>query len=447
MNVTLEKSSPVNASLRVAVAEGDYRPELDKKLKDFAKKANIRGFRPGKVPMALIQKMYGKSLLVDEINGLLSKAVNDYIRENRLPVVGDPMPDRAQANAVDWDNQREFEFSYHLGLASDFEVDFSALSPVTAYEIQATDQDLETAIADLRKRFHTHAHADAVEAGDLVYGRFEGEGYTEKSALPTAKLTPEAQARFVGKTKGDAVTFDVQQLFADAKALALATGKKEEDVAGLQGEVTFTIEDITRNQDAEMGQELFDKVLGPGAVDSEEGFRQKVQEIIQDNYRREAELLLRDDLRRALLDSIEINLPDEFLRRWLLETNEGKITEEEIEQDYDKFAEDLRWTLIRNRVAEDADVKVEYAEVLDRTKDMVRAQFGLPAGGEDDSMRDVIDRVAVNYLNDKQRRDNFTEMFNRVYTDKVMNVIREKAPVVNQPIDAESFKAKAETNG
>lgn len=444
MNVTLEKSSPVNASLRVAVAEGDYKPELDKKLKDFAKKANIRGFRPGKVPMSLIQKMYGKSLLVDEINGLLSKAVNDYIRENRLPVVGDPMPDREQANAVDWDNQREFEFSYHLGLASDFEVDFSALPPVTVYEIQATDQDLETAIADLRKRFHTHAHVDAVEVGDLVYGQFAGEGYNEKSAIPTAKLTPEAQTQFVGKTKGDAVTLDVQRLFADAKSLALATGKKEDEVADLQGEVTFTIEDITRNQEAEMGQEFFDKVLGPGAVDTEEAFRQKVQEIIQDNYRREAELLLRDDLRRALLNSIEINLPDGFLRRWLLETNEGKLTEEEIEQDYDKFAEDLRWTLIRNRVAEDANVKVEYAEVLERTKDMVRAQFGMSAGATDDSMSDVIDRVAVNYLNDKQRRDNFTEMFNRVYTDKVMNVIREKAPVVTQPIDAESFKAKAE---
>jgi trigger factor len=444
MNVTLEKSSPVNASLKVAVAEGDYKPELDKKLRDFAKKANIRGFRPGKVPLSLIQKMYGKSLLVDEINGLLSKAVNEYIRENRLPVVGDPMPDREQASAVDWDNQREFEFSYHLGLASDFEVDFSALPPVTSYEIQATPQDLETAIADLRKRFGGHAHVDSVGAGDMVYGQFEGEGWNEKSAIPTAKLTPDALAQFTGKTKGDAVTFDVQKLFADAKSLALATGKKEDEVADLQGEVTFTIEDITRNEDAEINQDLFDKVLGPGAVSSEEEFRQKVSEIIGDNYRREAELLLRDDLRLALLNAIPIDLPDEFLRRWLLETNDGQITEEEIEKDYDKFAEDLRWTLIRNRVAEDVGVKVEYAEVLDRTRDMVRAQFGLPAGSEDDSMKDVIDRVAVNYLNDKQRTDNFTNMFNRVYTDKVMDVIREKAPVVTQPIDAESFKAKAE---
>lgn len=447
MNVTLEKSSPVNASLKVAVGEGDYKPELDKKLRDFAKKATIRGFRPGKVPMSLIQKMYGKSLLVDEINGLLSKAVNEYIRENRLPVVGDPMPDREQANAVDWDNQREFEFSYNLGLASDFEVDFSALPPVTAYEIQATDKELEDAIGDLRRRFGEHAYVDAVEAGDLVYGKFEGEGWGEKSAIPTAKLTPDALAQFAGKTKGDAVAFDIQSLFAEPKSLALAMGKKEDEAAGLQGEVTFTIEEITRNQDAEIDQELFDKVLGPDVAQNEADFRRKVTGIIQDNYRREAELLLRDDLRRALLDSIRIELPNDFLRRWLLESNEGKISAEEIEQDYDKFAEDLRWTLIRNRVAEDANVKVEYAEVLDRTKDMVRAQFEMLSGTDDDSMRDVIDRVAVNYLNNKQRTDNFTNMFNRVYTDKVMDVIREKAPVVTQPIDADSFKAKAETNG
>ncbi|MBC7891619.1 MAG: trigger factor family protein, partial [Sphingobacteriaceae bacterium] len=150
MNVTLEKSSPVQASLKVALGEADYKPEVDKKLKDYAKKASIKGFRPGKVPPALIQKMYGKSLLVDEINGILSKAVNDYIRENRLPVVGDPLPNRDAASRVDWDNQREFEFSYDLGLASEFEVDFSALNPVTAYEIQATDEELEKTIADLK---------------------------------------------------------------------------------------------------------------------------------------------------------------------------------------------------------------------------------------------------------------------------------------------------------
>ncbi|MBC7891713.1 MAG: hypothetical protein H7Y12_05820 [Sphingobacteriaceae bacterium] len=155
--------------------------------------------------------------------------------------------------------------------------------------------------------------------------------------------------------------------------------------------------------------------------------------------------MLRDDLRRALLDSIQIELPNEFLKTWLLDSNEGKISQEEIEQDYDKFAEDLRWTLIRNRVAEDADVKVEYAEVLERTRDMVRGQFGFAGNeGGDDSMKDVIDRVAVGYLNDKTKPENFTNQFNRVYTDNVMDVIREKAPVVTQAIDAESFKAKAE---
>lgn len=444
MNVTLEKSSPVQASLKVALAEADYKPEVDKKLKDYAKKASIKGFRPGKVPPALIQKMYGKSLLVDEINGILSKAVNDYIRENRLPVVGDPLPDRDAASRVDWDNQREFEFSYDLGLASEFEVDFSALNPVTAYEIQATDEELEKTIADLKSRFGEHTHVDSIEAGDLVYGKFSGEGMEEKSAIPTAKLTPESLALFVGKGKGDVVSVDLQSLFADAKSLALATGKKEDEAAALQGEATFEIDDATRNGVAELNQEFFDKVLGPGKAETEEDFRQQVAAIVQDNYRREAEFLLRDDLRRALLDNIQIELPNEFLKTWLLESNEGKISGEEIEQDYDKFAEDLRWTLIRNRVAEDADVKVEYAEVLERTREMVRGQFGFAGNeGGDDSMKDVIDRVAVSYLNDKTKPENFTNQFNRVYTDKVMEVIREKAPVVTQAIDAESFKAKA----
>lgn len=445
MNVTLEKNSPTNAALKIALAEADYKPEVDKKLKDYAKKATLKGFRPGKVPPALIQKLYGKSILVDEINGILNKTVNEYIRANKLPVVGDPMPDREHADALDWDNPREFEFSYRLGLASEFEVDFSALPPVTAYEIQATEKELDSAITDLQTRFGEQAHVDSVEAGDMVYGTFKGgeSDFTEKPAIPTTRLTEEALALFVGKAKEDVVRFDIQKLFNDAKFLALATGKKEEEVGELSGEFSFSIEDITRNQAAELDQELFDKVLGPEKAGNQEEFRQQVTAIIQTNYQRESELLLFDDLRRALLDAIQIELPDDFLKTWLLESNEGKISPEEIEQDYDKFAEDLRWTLIRNRIAEDADIRVEYAEVLERTKDMVRAQFGMTSGATEDSMNDVIDRVAVGYLNDKQRKDNFTNMFNRVYTDKVMDAIREKAPVVKQAVDAEAFKDKA----
>jgi trigger factor len=440
MNVTLERSTPTEAALKIALTPEDYRPEVDKKIKDYSRKANLKGFRPGKVPPTLIQKLYGKSILVDQINDLLSKTVSGYIRENKLSVVGDPLPDRERTEAIDWDNQQEFEFVYNLGLASEFEVDFAKLPPVPAYEIQATDKELDSTLEDLKTRFGEPIHPETLEAGDMAYGTFEGAGLSEKSAIPTAKLTESSQALFVAKKVGDVVTFDIQSLFAEPKSLALATGKKEEEVAELQGEVTFTIEDITRSAPAEMNQEFFDKVLGPGKATSEEDFRAQVLAIIQDNYRREAQLLLRDDLQQMLLDNTKIDLPDEFLRHWLLETNEGKLTEADVEQDYDKFARDLRWTLIRNKVAESADIKVEPEEIEAYAGEIIKSQFGIY--GDDSSMGDVIKRLAQGYLKEKNG-DNYYQVFNRVYANKVMDVIVEKAQVETQPIDVDTFREKA----
>ena len=192
MEIALDKSTETNASLTIKLTKEDYQPEVDKKLKDYGRRVSLKGFRPGKVPASLVQKMYGKSVLVDEINNLLSKTVSGYIRENKLQVVGDPLPDRDKAAAIDWDNQSDFEFSYNLGLASDFELNLDALPPVPAYEIQATDKELDETIENLRNQFHGHEHAEESAEGDMLYGELKQLGgdfgeapFETKTALPT----------------------------------------------------------------------------------------------------------------------------------------------------------------------------------------------------------------------------------------------------------------------
>lgn len=435
MNITLEKSSTTEASLRIALTPEDYQANVDKKIKEYSRQANLKGFRPGKVPTSVIQRLYGKSILVDEVNDKLSKAVNEYIREAKLLVVGDPLPDRTKADEIDWDTQKDFEFVYNLGLASDFDVDFTQLPEVTVYEIQAGEKEYNDTLADLKKRMGEHAHVEEVgQAGDLVYGTFTQGEYTEKSAIPTDKITEEALKQFIGKKKEDVLTFDIQKLFADEKGLKLATGKDD-----LSGEFTFTIEDITRNQDAESGQEFFDKVLGAGKVSSEEEFRSELTNIIQDNYKREAEFLLRDDVQKMLLDNVQIELPNEFLKQWLLVTNE-ELTEEEVEKDFDKFASDLRWTLIRNKVAEAGDIKVENEDINTYAEAMVRQQFGIY--GDDQGMGDIIKKVAQNYLQENKGQ-NYMNVFNRVYFGKTMDFILTQVKTNTQPIDVETFKKKA----
>ncbi|XWW44762.1 trigger factor [Fibrella sp. USSR17] len=451
MDIALEKASDTNASLIITLKPEDYKAEVDKKLKQYGKQVSLKGFRPGHVPAAVVQKMYGKGILVEEVNGLLSKSVTNYIRENKLQVVGDPMPNREEADAIDWDSQNEFKFSYELGLASDFDVDMSALGSVNRYEIEAGEKEVNETIENLRTQFNSHQHAEEAAEGDTIFGELKqlnapegAEAFVTKTALPLAKVAPDALGTFLGKKKGETVTFVMEAAFPDEKERALATGAKKEDAGNLTGEFSFTIEDVTRHAPADLNQEFFDKVLGVGAVSDEETFRAKVKEIIGQNYGRESENLLRNDIEQALLDNILISLPDEFLKKWLLEMNEGKFTAEQIEEQYPDFTKSAKLQLIKNRVAEKNDINVSFEEVMGATRQMVRDQFGF-AGSDGGEMDETIEKIAKNYLMDeKNNGQNYTQTFNRVFDDKVIEFIKSQLTVVDQTISLDEFRERAQ---
>ena len=457
MDIALEKASETNASLLITLTPDDYKPEVDKKLKQYGKTVALKGFRLGHVPPALVKKMYGKGILVEEINTILSKTVSKYIRENKLQIVGDPIPNREQADAVDWDNQEQFQFTYELGLASDFEVHFDQLPTIAKHEIQVTDKEIEETIENLKKQFHTHEHGEEVVDGDTIYGDLKqvhvpeeeatpdsATPFASKTAFPTNKMAEEGKAAFIGQKKGDVVTLSIEALFPDEKDRANATGVKKEEAADLTGEFTFEIEDITRNQPAEMGQELFDKTFGEGQVESEEQFRAKLAEVIAGNYQRESDTLLRYDIERELLANIPILLPEEFLKNWLLDTNEGKVTREQIETEFDDFAKSVKLQLIKTKIAEQGDVKVDPVELMETARQMVRQQFGF-MDGDNEEMNKTIDKIARNYLMDeKNNGQNYTSMYNRVFDEKVIDYAQTQVTVEPKPISFDEFKTIAE---
>lgn len=440
MNISLEKSTPVNARLVVSIAEADYKPQVDKNLKDYRKRANIKGFRPGMVPMPLVQKMFGKSIMIEEINQMLGKAVQEYIRENSLSIVGEPMPAKEEQDIIDWDNQKDFDFTYNLGLAGEFTVDFDKIPAVKTYDIQAGEKELNDTLENIMKNGGEQIHADSVEDGDMVFGTFTQGEWSEKSAIPMKAIKEEAKATFVGAAKDATLIFDLQATFVDEKSIELATGNKD----GLVGEVSFLIEDITRLGAAEMNQAFFDKILGEGKVSSEEEFRAEVSEIIKSNYKRESEYLLKIDAEKALLDNVSIELPEQFLKDWLVEINQGKFTPEQIEADFENVKKDLRWTLIKNEIATKNDIKVEYEEVLAKTKEMIRGQFGMMGGGAGKDMDEMIERIATGYLTDKNKQDNFRKMFDEVFTAKISDAIVANVKIETKTIDVEEFKQIAD---
>jgi trigger factor len=317
------------------------------------------------------------------------------------------------------------------------------MKAIQSYEIKADKKEIDETIENLKKQFGEQTHPESVEDRDLVFGTFTQGEWVEKSAIPMHAIQDKSKKIFMGAKKGDTLKFAIDKVFVDAKALALATGKKEEEVAELKGEVSYVVEDITRQVPAEMNVAFFDKVLGPGKATDEKSFRAEVETIVGENYAREAKYLLRIDAEKALLENVKIDLPEEFLRTWLIRINEGKFTPEQIDQDFDNVKRDIRWNLIKNEIAEKFDVKVDYPEVVEKAKDMVRQQFGGYLSSDQPGIEEMIEKIAMGYLSDKSKGDNFMNLYNQAFSDKVATVIVENIPNKVSKIDVEKFKAIA----
>jgi len=440
MNISLNKTNDLESRLTVVVSAPDYQEKVDKKLKDYRKKASIKGFRPGMVPMPLVKKLYGQSTLVDEINHLLGHEVSDYIKANNLKLVGEPLPAMEESETIDWEKDTEFTFHYDLGFHGDFSLDFAKIKTITSYEIKADKKEIDETIENLKKQFGEQIHPDSVEDRDLVFGTFSQGDWVEKSAIPMHAIVEKSKKVFLNAKVGDTLTFEIDQVFVDAKSMALATGKKEEEVTELKGQVSYSVEDITRSVPAELNVAFFDKVLGADKATDEASFKEQVAEIIQSNYKREAEYLLKIDAEKALLEQIVIDLPEVFLRNWLIRINEGKFTPEQIDQDFENVKKDIRWNLIKNEIVAKFDIKVEYTEVLEKAKDMVRQQFGGYLSSDQPGIEEMIDKIANGYLTDRSKGDNFSNLYNQAMADKVANVLVENIPNKTSKIDVDKFK-------
>jgi len=444
METTLDRISSTQGKLKVTLVEADYKPEVDKKIKQYSKTAQIKGFRPGMVPKEYIQKLHGKSILVDEVINTVSKTVNDYIAANKLRVVGDPLPDNEAAQNIDWDNQKEFTFEYEIGTASDFSVDLSKIPAIKTYDIAVSGDKIEEAIADVRKRFGKDEEVEEVEAGDMIFGTLKQESSefeVKDATIPTERVKEESAHIFKGLEKGSSVKFDIQSIFSNTKDLGFATGKTEEEAAALSGEFELTVEKITRVGTAELNQELFDQALGQGKVSNEEEFRAEISKIIGENYIRESEYLLDFEVEKTLLENVSIELPDEFLKKWLFNINEGRFTVEDIEKDYDAFAKGLRMDLIRNEVASNSDIKLEYTDIVEEVKAEMKNYFG---GYAYEGLEEMIDQMARKTL--KENKDNAVRRYtDRAFSKKVREFLKANVAVEKASVSVEDFNKVAET--
>ena len=438
MDITLDKKDSNVASIKIKLNEADYQSKVAEKIKDYSKKANINGFRPGKVPTGVIKKMYGKSILVEEINQLVAHSLQDYIRDNEIRILGEPLPNQQQIETVDWDNQVDFEFEYNVGLVEDFKVELSDKVKVKSYKIDVNEEVINDSLDNVREQFGQMTNPEVSEEGDLLYGTFKqvNGDIEHDTTFDPSELTKKDAKAFVGKKSGDEIEVDLVKLYKDEAKRAAQIGKTADEIADLDGAFVFTVKNVNRKEKAEINQELFDRTFGPGVVSTEEEFMNKIKETISDNYERETDAWLEKTIQEELIQGTGISLPDEFLKEWLKLSAEGKVTDEDLEKEYHLYADQLRWNLITGELAKENEIRPEHEEILEQTKEMIAAQFGGSGLGQ---FADQMDSFVDNYLQGENGQ-NYSKMAEQVQGKKVMDHIKGKIQIKEETVSLDKFK-------
>ena len=444
MEITLEKQSEVNALLKINVSETDYQEKFEKSIKEYSRKAVIKGFRPGKVPAGLIKQRFGKELKIEEINRIVGESVDNYLKENKVNILARPIINREKAELVNW-NEPELSFEFELGLSPEFTYKLSKDEVFEKYAVELTEKELDDIIEKMRKQYANQVETDEITSTAYVSGNLkqtEGD-YEDETTLPVNQLKEEYRPLFIGKKKDEAIVLEnLHSLFEKDNGLKMLTGISDEELANLTGTFTFTPTSIKDEKPAELNNELFDTILGVGKAETEEDFRKQVKEIAEKDYSVTASYMLRREIMQKLVKETEMTFPDEFLKKFILMNNDGKnLSEEEVAKAYENYKDSLKQQLIEAKIADENQVEVEGVEVIERTKNLWRDQFasyGMMSNG-DEEFEKRLNIMVTNYLFKDKQGENYRNMFDRIFSEKISEKTETLVTVVEKPVGTEDF--------
>ncbi|WP_116770367.1 trigger factor [Maribacter litoralis] len=434
MNITKEQIDDLNAVVKVAITKEDYQDKVDTILKDYKKQANIPGFRKGQVPMGLIKKQYGKAVLVDEVNKLLQDNLNKYLTEEKLDVLGNPLP--KQQDNFDWD-QDELAFEFELGLAPDFEVSLKTKKAITQYKIVADDKMVNEQVERIQKQYGKLVSKDEVSKNDEVSGTFvnEAEEIDSKTMIETDKLkSKKALDALKGKKVGDEVTLKTKGLFKEDHMLSSALGIDQQKAEALDIEVTFTISEINEREAAELNQELFDKLFGPDSVKSEKELKERIKEDSEKQFEQQADQKLLNDVTEYFIENTKFELPTGFLTKWIQMTGEEPLSEEQAAEEYAKSEKGLRYQLIEGKIIRDNELQVQFDELKEFSKGFIRSQMA--QFGQLDPKEEELDTIAARVLGNQ---DEVKRLSEQLMSQKLLNLYKEKANLKTKEVTYENF--------
>jgi len=446
MKITLNKVDAVNAIVEVEIVKADYYDKVEHSIKDFQKNADVPGFRKGMVPASFIRQKYGKAIILDEINKLMIQNLEDYVRENNLHALGEPMLCKNQ-EPIDLDKQEDFVFAYDIGLPTRIEVNFTKDDVIPYYTIRVTDDLIDEEIENLKSQYGNHIPVEEVEDNDLVKGKLielnENDEHNENGIindeaimLPSYIKDEDEKAKILKAKLHSIVIFNPYKAYnGDEAELASFLKIGKDKVKKHIHDFSFEINEIMRYEKPELNQEFFDKVFGAGTVDSEEAFREKVKEMLAQQLIPEREFKFIIDMRNFLGEkSLAIQLPDDFLKRYLLDYNE-KLTPEALEDEYPKIAKDLRFHLIEEYVKEDNGITIDEHDFEEYAKKAVLSQFARYG------IDNIPDHVVEEYANEiLQKDENVQPLRNKIIDDRIAEIVKERVTLELKEVTIDEFK-------
>jgi trigger factor len=450
MNITRENVDKLNALLTVTVEKSDYAEKVDKVLREYRRNANLKGFRQGNAPMGMIKRMYYVPVLADEVNKLVSESLFEYISKEEMRILGEPMAKQDEEKTIDFEKDENFEFQFELGLSPEITLEVTEKDKFPFYKIKIDKKELEEYRDNVAKRYGEFISVDTAGNSELIKGNLvkvnqdgevaEGGINVEDISMSLDMIKDDSQQKlFKGAKKGDEIIFDVKKAYPNDTEVASLLRINKDEVALIDGTFKCVIKDIQKFEKAAINQELFDKVYGEGVVKSEAEFTEKLKEEMARQYERESDYRFGIDVRDALIKKAKLDLPIDFLKRWLLETNEN-MTSEQVESEFSNYEDDFRWQLIKDHLYKTHEIKVDEQEIRDSAKEVARAQY------QQYGIMDIPDEYLDSYANELlSKKEEARRITDRKLEEKLLNFIKNTAKVEEKDISVDKFKKLFDT--
>ncbi len=441
MNITKHEIDSLNAEIKIAVTPVDYEGKVNDALKKVQRQASMPGFRPGKVPAGLIKKQYGTQILVDEMNKLLQESIYKYIEENKIEILGNPLP-KEQAQ-VDFEKQKDFEFVYEIGMAPQFNIDLNKSHSFNHKTVKIDDALIDKYIKDIRKNYGKPINPEISGEKDVIFvdineldenNAIKPGGIFKSTSISYERLTNDkAKAKVIGLKKEDKVIIDINELYETAIDKSVSLGIDKEVAENIKCNLQLTVKNIARLDEAELDIELFDKVYGAGNIKTEEEFREKIKTELGLMFNADADRFLKTEIEKSLVEKLNLQLPDAFLKRWLKVVNEKPITEEELEKDYPNYTKAMQWKLIENKIIKDNDIKVNAEEAAEEAKLFIRSEYAKYGQQPDE---DEVNKIAKDLLS---REKEAQKIFENLYSKKVLDIIKQNCTLTTKEVSYDDF--------